>query len=158
MKQIPLNGKHGKGKFALVDDEDYEELMQYRWFVSTKGYVKRGKVLNGKYKDVSLHRFILQAKKGLVIDHINHNKLDNQKANLRQCTNAENMSNMISQTGISKFKGVSFDKKLNKWRAQICFNYKQKNLGSFDTELEAAQAYNTKALELFGEFAHINKI
>ena len=155
MKQIPLNGKYGKGKFALVDDEDYEELMQHKWIMQKRGYI-----INRSTRDtIYLHRFILKPNKGLVIDHVNHDKLDNQKINLRACSQGQNMANRkTNKVGSSKFKGVSFNKTTNKWYSKIQFNYKQFNLGYFDTELEAAQAYNAKALELFGGFAHLNKI
>jgi len=160
MKKIPLNGKHGKGKFTLVDDEDYEELMKYKWYLSTLGYPVKHKMESGVYKITLLHRLIMNAKKGLVIDHINHNTLDNQKINLRECTHAQNMQNKISITGVSKFKGAYFnkDRKSKKWWSYIRYNNKKIFLGTFKTELEAAKAYNAKALELFGQFAHLNKI
>jgi hypothetical protein len=158
MKQIALNGKHGKGKFALVDDEDYEELMKYKWLGNKQGYAVSQKRKYSKTTATYIHRLIMDAPKGLVVDHINHDKLDNRKINLRICTQSENMANMNKISGASKFKGVFFTRNSKKPYAKICYNYKQIHLGTFDTELEAAQAYNTKALELFGEFAHINKI
>ena len=155
MKQIALSGKNGKGKFALVDDEDYKELMQYSWHLHITGYLRTS--INGC--TVYMHRFILNPKDGFVIDHISHNKLDNQRINLRVCTQAQNMANRKrNKIGSSIFKGVSFVKNTQKWYAKITENYKQINLGHFDSELEAAKAYNAKAKELFGEFAHLNKI
>jgi hypothetical protein len=152
MKQIPLNGKHGKGKFALVDDEDYEELMKYKWRVNSVGYAVRG-------YSISMHRLIMNCDKGLLVDHINHEPLDNQKRNLRICTTSQNGMNRVPKKGgTSKYKSVYFNKAAKKWRASIMINGKSIHLGTFNTELEAAQAYNAKAKELFGEFAHINKI
>jgi hypothetical protein len=152
MKQIALNGKYGKGKFALVDEEDYEELMQYNWFLTIQGYILSG-------VNVRMHRVIMNCDKGLFVDHINHNKLDNQKSNLRICTTSQNGMNRVAKKGgTSRYKSVYFNKAAKKWRVSICIDGKSIHLGSYTTELEAAQAYNTKALELFGEFAHINKI
>ena len=159
MKQIALNGKHGKGKFALVDDEDYEELMKYRWNVSSKGYATRGKVEDGVYKMIRMHRVIMKAGTVLFVDHINHNRLDNQKNNLRFCTHQENSMNQKKRkNATSKYKGVHWRKDIKKWRSRITINMKRICLGTFDSEIKAAKAYNAKAKELFGEFAHLNKI
>jgi hypothetical protein len=155
MKQIPLNGKHGKGKFALVDDEDYEELMQCKWLVTEEGYV-RGKIAG---KNIYMHRLILKPDKIKQVDHVNHNKLDNQKINIRICTQSENnMNRKPYKSKYSIYKGICFKKSSNRWFANIRINSRLKHIGYFDTELEAAKAYNAKALELFGEFAHLNKI
>jgi hypothetical protein len=154
MKKIPLSGKVGKGKSILVDNEDYEMLIQHSWYLRRDGYVACG--LDGK--TVLIHRLIMAAKKGRKVDHINHDKLDNQKANLRLCTHSENMMNQRKFKGISKFKGVSFNKRQSSWFANITKNKKPFFLGYFDTEEEAAIAYNKKAKELFGEFAYLNEI
>ena len=95
------------------------------------------------------------------VDHINHDKLDNRRENLRLCTHAENMQNVPNYSrGKSKYKGVSFDdrKRVKKWRALIVFEKKQIYLGMHLTEEDAAIAYNEKATELFGEFACLNII
>jgi hypothetical protein len=155
MKQIALNGKHGAGKFALVDDEDYEELMQYKWLVHSVGYA----IASNNGKSIYMHRHILKPKGRLVVDHINGNKLDNTRKNIRVCTHQQNIMNYRSNKGLSNYKGVDKVKLASdKWRARIRYNGQEFYLGLFDTELEAAKAYNTKAKELFGEFAHLNKI
>ena len=159
MKMIPLNGKHGKGKFALVDDEDYEELMKHRWYLSTNGYAKRGKVIDGIYVEIRMHRVLTMCDKHLFVDHINHEPLDNRKSNLRKCTPSQNNMNCRSAVGsTSKFKGVSLKKGGSKFQSTIRYNKKSIYLGYFASELEAAKAYNAKAKELFGEFAYLNKI
>jgi hypothetical protein len=158
MKKIPLNGKYGKGEFALVDDEDYEELMQHRWLGTKKGYAVSFKSKRNKNTATYIHRLIMNAPKHLVVDHINHDKLDNRRSNLRICTNGQNRANTKKTSGASKFKGVFFNKGAGRPYAKIYCNYEQIYIGTFDTELEAAAAYNTKALELFGDFAYLNKI
>jgi hypothetical protein len=159
MKQIPLNGKHGKGKFALVDDDDYEELMQYKWNSNPDGYAIRGVRIDGDYINIKMHRVIINCNKGLFVDHINHNKLDNRKDNLRACTLRQNAMNSIPRNSCSSiYKGVSFHKVNKKWVAYININMKYTYLGSFNTELEAAKAYNISALKHFEQFAHLNKI
>jgi hypothetical protein len=153
MKQIALNGKHGKGKFALVDDGDYEELMKYRWHLHSRGYA----CTDLNKKRIYMHRLIMNPKKGYVIDHINHDKLDNRKCNLRTCTQSQNMMNSrVQKKTASIYKGVSFCK--GKWMSRIVLNKKTIYLGVFDIELEAAEAYNAKANYLFEQYAHLNKI
>ena len=103
-----------------------------------------------------MHREIMKPSKVEVIDHINHNKLDNTKENLRCCTKQQNEMNKVKRSNTSsKFKGVT---KINKWMASITFNNKTINLGYFNTEKEAAKIYNVKAKELFGEFAYLNEV
>ena len=102
----------------------------------------------------------MNAPKGMDVDHINHNRLDNRKCNLRVCTHQQNMQNRAKGGGMSKYKGVVFDKRpLNKpWISQITTNHKHHKLGYFKTELEAAKQYNCAARILFGQFALENKI
>ncbi|MMZ67947.1 hypothetical protein D1872_305870 [compost metagenome] len=91
MREIPLT----QGKVAIIDDEDFEKVSAYKWcYSSTIGYAVSRKVVNGKRQPVLMHRLILDAPPGLVTDHINHDKLDNRKANLRLCTRHENNRNM----------------------------------------------------------------
>jgi hypothetical protein len=106
-----------------------------------------------------MHRFILNAKKEYVIDHIDGDALNNQKKNLRICTHAENMRNsQIPINNTSGYKGVSYNKRYKKWEAHISFNNKLLNLGSFNDPVDAARAYNAAALKYHGEFAKLNKI
>jgi hypothetical protein len=147
-------------KFAIVDAEDYEWLSKYKWCASRKErvfYARRNE--RWTRRQIIMHRFILNAPKGLFVDHINHNGLDNRRSNLRLCTRAENNRNRrpnIQPNQWSKYKGVSFDKKREVFRAFIYRNKKQYYLGSFKNDTDAAKAYDKKARELFGEFAYLN--
>lgn len=150
MKQIKLN----QDKFALIDDEDYQLMSQYRWCIV--------KCKNNLYARITvkpntrMHRLIINCPSGLEIDHINGDGLDNQKGNLRVCTHAQNLQNKRSQKGTSKYKGVHWDKASKNWRAQIGFKGAKFNLGLFNSEIGAAKTYDKKAKELFGSFALIN--
>jgi len=159
MKKIPLN----KGKFALVDDKDYETLSVYKWYITPAGYASRHQTKEeyGKNprKTVFMHRYIAEARKGEITDHVNGNPLDNRRENLRVCTTQQNIFNRpkLSKTGTSKYKGVML-RPYSRWEANIKVNGKGRYLGVFDTEKEAAHAYNIKAKELFGEFALLNRV
>ncbi len=147
-----------RDKFAIVDAEDYEWLCKYKWHASKEGLTSYASSRR-PYGIVSMHRVILNAPPGLVVDHINHNGLDNRKSNMRLCTVAENNRNSRPSTRRnkwSKYKGVSFDKNRNLFIAYIQHNGKKYFLGRFKNETDAAKAYDKKALELFGEFAYLN--
>lgn len=154
MKKIKLN----LGQFALVDDEDYEYLMQWKWFATKIGntyYVNRN--TRGKDFSFSMHRLIMNTPKSKVIDHIDGNALNNQKSNLRECSQKENLRNRKKcKDGSSNYKGVSWHKGLEKWRVRICVNYKQFHLGVFEQEKKAAEAYDAAARKYFGKFARLN--
>ena len=155
MKEIQLT----KGQVVLVDDEDFEYLNQYKWYAdkgSSTFYAKRDVWVNRKRTRILMHCEILNGKG---IDHIDHNGLNNQKNNLRFCTNSENSMNRRKQENCtSVYKGVYFSNPAKKWRADIMFNYKHIFLGHFVSEVEAAKAYNAKAKELFREFANLNNL
>jgi len=124
-----------------------------RYSGTGKGYA-RGTV-NGKR--VKMHRYLMNFPRGLVIDHIDGNGLNNCKANLRLCTQAENARNVPARPGTtSKYKGVHKIKESNTWRAAISVNHKRKHLGVFDDEIEAAKAYDSVARKYHGEFAYLN--
>ena len=152
MKTIPLT----QGKFAIVDDEDFDRLNQHKWYAMRKEhayYVAR----KHAGKKVYIHHEIIEVPKGMYADHINGNGLDNRKCNLRACTGTQNNANAtMRKGGTSKYKGVSFNRAKKRWQVQISFNYKRTNLGYFDEEVDAAMAYDAKAVELFGEFAKPN--
>lgn len=161
MKEIQLS-KEGKnrGKYvALVDDEDYEYLNQWRWNVAKYGrwfYAARNIVVKEKQFTIRMHCVIMNR---MFIDHIDNNGLNNQKSNLRLCTRSENGMNRSKQLNCSSvFKGVYFYKNRNKWLVRIGINKKGTHVGYFDSEIDAAKAYNQKAIELFGEFAKLNNI
>jgi hypothetical protein len=143
-----------QGKVTLVDDEDYDDLIRYKWEACR---VKTDSdIFIVKCRNISMHRYLLQVKDNELIDHRDGDSLNNQKNNLRICTKAQNMMNSKKTRGLSKFKGVSYNHKNRCWIAYIKLNYKQVYLGSFNIEETAALAYNKKAIELFGDFARLN--
>jgi hypothetical protein len=161
-KLLPLS----QNKFAIVDADDYDRLNKYKWCLSRTRHTNyamrrtKGKRVNGKRvkrKTIMMHRFITNAPRHLVVDHINHNGLDNRKQNLRLCTRAENSRNRrpFNIKG-SRYKGVSWDKGRKVFIACIYCNRKNYYLGRFKSEIAAAKAYDRKARELFGEFAYLN--
>ena len=159
MKEIILT----QGKVAIVDDEDFEYLNQFKWFVNNineKLYVRRNiRLFKNKQTTILMHRFIMKADKGMIIDHLDGNPLNNQKNNLRICTHAENMRNSkIPKNNTSGFKGVSFVKKHNRYESSIRINNKKIYIGYYIDPIDAARAYNAAALKYHGEFAHLNKI
>ena len=146
---------------ATIDAEDLERVSLHRWRAFENGGIwyaattMRCPHCNRKWL-VPLHRLVMRAKGGELIDHRNGDGLDNRKENLRICTHAENMRNRRRRKRCaSQFKGVFRDGP-NRWRAAIHFNKQVFRLGSFRTELDAAKAYDAKAKQLFGEFAAPN--
>jgi hypothetical protein len=150
------------GNIALVDDTDYDYLMQWKWhtrFHKTKIlYAGRTAWKDGKFSPILMHRIIMNVDDSKIqIDHKDHDGLNNQKYNLRICTRQQNLQNTSSRLNASsKYLGVSFDKKTSKWAAKICNNEKHLRLGSFFLEEDAARAYDAKAKELHGDFANLN--
>ena len=159
MKEIQLT----QGKVALVDDEDYEYLMQWKWFANKKGstfYAVRSLHSNNVRKTIFMHRLITNnINTKMQTDHLNGNGLDNRKINLRICTTSQNSMNRGLQiNNTTGFKGVNYDKFSNKFRAQIRVNNIYKNLGYYIDPKDAARAYNEAAIKFHGEFANLNKI
>lgn len=149
-----------RGKSALVDDWQYEELNQHKWYVildSKNGsyYAHRNIIKeDGKQTSISMHSVIAKTPKGMHTDHINHNTLDNREENLRVCTPSQNKCNSRKQmNNTSGYKGVN--KKGNKWAARVRVGNVRTWLGAFDTPEEAAKAYNNAAKRLQGEYAHL---
>lgn len=141
----------------LLDPEDAHLLARGEWYVTSGGYVRRNFSENCERKYELLHRLVVGAKRGEIVDHVNGDKLDNRRGNLRICTHVENTQNRgPSKTNSSGFKGVWFDPRRKKFRANVRAQNKKHSLGSFDTADEAAQAYNAAALRLHGEFARLN--
>jgi len=145
------------GKYAIVDAEDYEWLSKYKWCAVKKRNTWYAKTLRLDGGRLSMHRLIAGAPRGLIVDHIDHNGLNNRKDNLRLCTNAQNQCNRLPLKGsTSRHKGVSWCKSHNKYNAAIYHKSKRYHLGWFVDPDEAAKAYDKKAKELFGQFAYLN--
>lgn len=159
MKKIPLS----QGKFALVDDADFDFLSQWKWYVNYDGYAVRSELfykVDGKKssKTIRMHRVILNTPVDLLTDHIDMNRLNNQRSNIRVATRAQNSMNVRSHKGsTSKFKGVDWSKKAKKWRAQLGIGKTKKFLGYFVTEDDAARAYNAEIKIHHGDFAKPNE-
>jgi hypothetical protein len=142
------------GGFVLVDAADFEWLNRYRWTArGTGGYATRYE----KGRMISMHREIMNAPRGMVVDHIDHNKQNNCRSNLRTCTRRQNVCNRVKRIGcVSRFKGVLFNKLCGKWYAQAYLKHECFKTGFFADEVEAARAYDRLAVELFGAFAYLN--
>lgn len=157
MRRIKLT----QGKFALVDDADFEWLNQWKWTASKdKGrwHALRFEGTTGNRKHVSMHSMLCDG--GPEVDHKNGDSLDNRRGNLRPATRSQNEANKGKQRrkggSSSRFKGVHFDSITSKWRACIRKNYRLIRLGRFARERDAAMAYDAAARQLFGEFAKTN--
>lgn len=149
MKEILLS----QGKVAFVDDEDFEYLNQWKWSFTYSGALRFDKMHGGIY----MHRLIMNTPDGMETDHINHNRLDNRRENLRICTTAENQHNsLIPFDNTSGYKGVCWEKKRKKWSARISMGTYRKNLGRFSNKEDAGRAYDMAAIKYYGEFAKTN--
>ena len=149
-KSIPLT----QGKVAIVDDEDYERVSQFKWCVwraHNLCYAMR-RVPASHPATIWLHRFILDAPRGKHVDHISGDGLDNRRSNLRLCCHAENVRNQRKRKGSSRFKGVSWHKGTRKWTAKICTAYHRIELGYFSSEDDAYAAYCEASAKYHGEF------
>ena len=151
------------GKFhSRIDVEDAEKVAEHIWTVqmasNNRVYFRtRSPKPDGTQGVLGIHRFIMNAPDDLMVDHINpSDTLDNRRSNLRLATRQQNAWNSRSQSGGSKYKGVHWCKRENKWVARIMINGKKKLVGYFYSETEAAHAYDAAALEHFGEFALLN--
>lgn len=156
MKEIFLT----QGKKAIVDDDMYKLLNGFEWQYHHSGYAMRNYKMRGKTIMVLMHRQIMIPLKGQMIDHINGNKLDNRKENLRICTSSQNLANSRKHKdgNTSQYKGVYFDKQSGRWRSELTVMGARKRLGCFDNEKDAALAYNQAALFYFGEYSRLNEI
>lgn len=156
MREIPLT----KGKAAIVDDADYEQLSQRRWRLLAPK--RGGEYALGQARGVTMamHRVIACPPPGMEVDHINGNGLDNRRGNLRVCTKSGNQRNqrVQSRAKTSAFKGVSGMRGRTRWVACIKLGGRDTYLGSFGNEVDAALAYDAVAREHFGEFARTNFI
>lgn len=138
MKKIALSGSHGKGLYALVSDVDYERLKKHSWCLDVGGGYPMTRSGGKAYR---MHRMILTPPKGLYVDHINRDKMDNRRDNLRIVTNSQNMHNIgIPKSNTSGYKGVTYSNRDRRWIAQVRINYKNNVLGRFKDKKDAIMA------------------
>lgn len=161
MKTVPLRGKKAAGRVALVNDGDYDLVMQYRWTVwevqradgRTDGpYAVTHYKRNRRRYEIKMHKLLTGWP---VTDHADGDGLNNQRSNLRPANSAQNRHNQRPKRGSSsRFKGVSWNKSARKWQASIHVNGKNRYLGRYVSEEEAGAVYAAAALEAYGEYAY----
>lgn len=130
---------------TLIDLDDVDKVREYKWSMNDNGYIWNGKIY--------LHRFIMNPPDGMVIDHINHDRLDNRKENIRICTiRQNNMNKSFMSNNTSGVIGVNWNKRAKKWKSRINVNGNEIHLGYFDTKEDAIQARINAEIEYFGEY------
>lgn len=152
-----------QGQVALIDQGDLDTVLKFRWYAGHHGQGWRAES-SSDYKrregrHLRMHRLILDAPPGMDVDHVNGNGLDNRRMNLRLASRSQNLANQRKQRDktSSRYKGVSISRQ-GTWRARICVRGQKRWLGIFESEEEAALAYNRAASEYFGEFARLNEV
>ena len=162
--ELSRRGPHEQKRFALIDQDDYERLAKTKWFACRSGkslYATATSIRHLAKHHLQMHRYVLRAEPGQMVDHISGDTLDNRKQNLRIVTPTENARNSRRQTFPGKtsvFKGVSWSERDGRWHAQITDQGQNISLGLFDDAQNAARAYDAAALERFGEYARTNEM
>jgi len=148
-----------RGKLALIDNEDFEYLNQWKWHWDGE-YAARTIKFNGITHKITMHRLILNnIPKGKESDHINRDKLDNRRNNLRIVSNAENQMNKnLQKNNRSGVRGICWYGKYDKWQTRIGFGGKKMFLGYFSNIKDAIEIYNTTSKKLYGKFTYINQM
>ncbi len=137
---------------SLIDNLDVDTVSKYKWYLNADGYA-----IGGKDNRTRLHRFLLKPDRDNDIDHINNNRLDNRRKNLRECTRKENIRNNSNREGSSsQYKGVAYVARDNKYSTRIKVDGEEIWLGQFSSEIEAAKMYDKAAKKYFKEFANLN--
>lgn len=163
MKHIPLT----KGYLTIVDDKDYRLLKQWKWHATARKtkndiyvYAARFAVVDGKETTIRMHREVSNASLGQEVDHRNGNTLDNRRKNLRVCTHAENMraSRRKMKGASSRYKGVWWASDRKKWAAGLKWKGANLKMGQYDTQEDAAVAYNVAAQFYYGAYAVLNDV
>jgi hypothetical protein len=146
--------------FALIDDEEFQRVGLTNWSMNIAGYATACSIKFLAKHHSLMHRFIIKAERGQIVDHINGDPLDNRKQNLRIVTASQNAMNAKRPTipgKLSRFKGVTWDRKTGEWIAYITAEKQQYYLGRYETELDAARAYDSEALVRHGAYARTNE-
>ena len=156
MRLIDVSTKQRPTTFVMVDDEDFDHLNQWKWRTNKEGYVVRSIPRHV----ILMHRLLVGAKNGDIIDHINGVILDNRKSNLRFCSLSQNSWNARRRkvTFSSVYKGVYYDKQKKRFEARIHVNGTAIKLGRFKIESDAGKAYDIAAVFHFGSFAVVNGV
>jgi hypothetical protein len=149
--ELPLTN----GGLALIDAQDTQRVDRFAWYLAHRGYVQTVCRVAGTLRIIRLHQLLLDFPKSM-IDHRDRNKLNNCRANLRHCTNSQNQANRVAMPHSSVFKGVTVQARTGRFESQIWHNNKRIYLGTFDSEVDAALAYDREALRRFGEFSCLN--
>jgi hypothetical protein len=155
MKTVPLHGPSGAGRVALVDDEDYELVIKYRWRPKRESHTTYAMATAPGDSTIKMHQVIMGANG---VDHRNGDGLDNRRSNLRLATVSQNAMNKkrCRRPTVSGYKGVAWRHERSTWIARIYLDGRQIYLGQFGSAQEAARAYDAAARDLFGEFALLN--
>ena len=154
MKKIALSGKNGAGLFATVDDEDFALASSMKWHIDIGGYAVR-KGPRPRMAVIFLHRLINKTPDGLFTDHINGDKLDNRRANLRTVNKSQNACNSKHQKRkVAPYRGIGVDRRTGRWHARLNYLGKLYKGGNFDTPEDAHAAYLALAERVQGEFAY----
>jgi HNH endonuclease len=158
MKKIPINGKHATRPFVMIDDDDYESMSGYCWHAHKVGRSVYARCHNTEStpRRLYMHRLLLKAPVGVMVDHVNGDGLDNRRDNIRLCDKSQNNANQQKTRGSSLYKGAYWCPRHSRWRAFIKADGKAQCLGYFKREEDAALAYNFAAMEKFGDFARLN--
>lgn len=165
MRKIKIISKKYGTHYVLVDDDDYDKVIKFKWHIAkhvctgTFYAVRNKAVREPENPYISMSRFIVNAPLKIEVDHINLNKLDNRKANLRLANHSENgMNKNLQRNNTSGFKGVHFDKSRGNYQSYIMVNQKKIHGGRFNSKLDAAKRYNELAIKYHGKFARLNQI
>lgn len=157
MKVINLASRSDPGAVTVVDDEDYPFISQWNWRLSDNGYAIRHVSHQGKKYVIRMHRVLAGAPEGAQVDHVNGDRLDNRRANLRLATNRENSCNRNRRRKVLvRLKGVYQTRSGNRWYSRIRVSGRAIYLGTFDSKEDAARAYDKAAKMHHGRFAVLN--
>lgn len=162
MKVHKIKAAGNNKLYIIVDDEDYEYLSQWKWSITARGYALRGYRVDGKLHNIYLHRQLIDATKGDIVDHINGNPLDNRRCNLRICTSTlNNMNRPVRSDSKTRIKGVKFIKGRAKgWGSyiRVTIDGKKRDIYKYHFNIqEAIDSYNSLAKKYYGEFAKLNR-